>query len=365
MARKYCNLDICVVCKSIHPTQRERIERYCPVYVHKDQKIYCKVMIINYDTAILDYLEQGKVYMVVHADYTQSAYTIYPKFNHPKITKVLGITKYICKTVKEKFNVDCELCYNPLVLEEPEKRIKLVSATRLSKVKGGNRMKMLADELDRQNVNYIWYVLTDDQDCIHSPNVIFINSRLDAYKWIQEADIIVQLSDTEAMSYTINERTAVIGKQVCVTPLPYLESIGINSENAIILNFDCSNIKEVVEKIKKPHKVTWQPPQDNYKKYLIESKSDYLERRARMKNLRVLIGFWDTKIVYPNREWEEANSVIARDDERAKELIDFRHNGKPIVEIVEAIETAKKEVVAEKAVKKTTTKKVVKKDAKK
>lgn len=58
MAKKYCNFDICVVCKSIHPTQRERLEDYCPVYVHKDQKIYCKTMIINYDTSILDYLEE-------------------------------------------------------------------------------------------------------------------------------------------------------------------------------------------------------------------------------------------------------------------------------------------------------------------
>ena len=64
-------------------------------------------------------------------------------------------------------------------------------------------MKALAEELDRQNVSYIWYILTSDKDSIHSPNVVYLEPRLDAYKWIQESDALVQLSDTEACSYSI------------------------------------------------------------------------------------------------------------------------------------------------------------------
>ena len=77
-------------------------------------------------------------------------------------------------------------------LEKAEKPIIIVSATRLSKVKGGHRMKLLAEELDRQGVNYLWLVYTDDQDCVHSPNVVFLKSRLDIYKKIQIADFIFQ-----------------------------------------------------------------------------------------------------------------------------------------------------------------------------
>lgn len=69
---------------------------------------------------------------------------------------------------------------------------------------------------------------------------------------------------------------------VLVTPLPYLEEVGIrNNDNAIILNFDCSNIKEVVEQIKNVHRTTWSVPEDNYKKYLTYSKSEYKERLMR------------------------------------------------------------------------------------
>ena len=135
--------------------------------------------------------------MTIHADYTQACYKVYPNFTHPKIKKVLAITKHIQKTVKDKFNLDTELCYNPIVLEPKEKIITLVSATRLSAIKGGDRMKKLAEALDIAGVNYIWYVFTSDEDHIHSNNVIFMRERLDVYKWIQRADYLVQLSDTE------------------------------------------------------------------------------------------------------------------------------------------------------------------------
>ena len=112
--------------------------------------------------------------MTVHADYTQPCYTIIPKFKHPKIKKVFGITQYICDTLKNNFGVDAELCYNPLAIEQPQKRLTLVSATRLSAIKGGKRMKALAEALDLAGINYVWYVFTNDNDCINSNNVIFL-----------------------------------------------------------------------------------------------------------------------------------------------------------------------------------------------
>ena len=93
MAKKYQYLDIAVVCKSGDANQLKRIRQYCPAYVHRGEDINCKVMIINYDTSILDFVKSGNVYMVVHADYTQNCYSVYPNFTHPKIKKVFGITQ--------------------------------------------------------------------------------------------------------------------------------------------------------------------------------------------------------------------------------------------------------------------------------
>lgn len=355
MAKKYANLDIAVLCKSGDAKQLERIRRYCPAYVHRGEDINCKVMIINYDTSILDFVKSGKVYMVVHADYTQSCYTVYPNFSHPKIKKVLGITQYICDSIKEKFKVDCELCYNPIIEEDDEPRLTLVSATRLSKIKGGWRMKALADALDVAGVNYVWYVFTNDQDSIHSNNVIFLQPRLDVYKWIKEADYLIQLSDTEACSYAINE-ALMYGTQVIVTPLPYLKEFGIeDNKNALIVNFNCDNINDTVKKIKYGYRASWCVPKDNYNNILAKGKSKYERELSKgMIKVRVKVKFKD---MMHNNVLRYVGEEFVEENKRATDLIDrgFLTLVEDIKEV--AVEKAVKEDRKEKAIKKTVTKK--------
>ena len=60
MAKKYRDYDIMVLCKSGNINQLERILEVCPAEIHNGQKIYCKTMIINYDTSILDYVEERR-----------------------------------------------------------------------------------------------------------------------------------------------------------------------------------------------------------------------------------------------------------------------------------------------------------------
>lgn len=135
MAKKYKDLDIAVLCKSGDFKQLERIQRYCPAYIHRGEQVECKTIIINYDTSILDFVKCDNCYMVVHADYSQPCYKQYPNWHDERITKILAITKHIQQMLKNTFNLDSELCYNPIVPEEPIRRLTLVSATRLSKIK--------------------------------------------------------------------------------------------------------------------------------------------------------------------------------------------------------------------------------------
>lgn len=369
MVKEYQDLDICVLCKSCDANQLERLKKYAPVYIHHGEDIECKKMIINYDTSILDYLKEGEADMVVHGDYTQPNYKVYPNFKHPKLHKIYAVTQTLADRISKKFGIECECCYNPFVPEEKEKPIIIVSATRLSAIKGGWRMKALAQELDRQRINYIWYVFTNDADCIHSPNVIFLPPRLDVYRWVQQADFLCQLSDTEAMSYSINEARAY-GTQTITTRLPYLEEININDENAIILEFDVSNLKEVVKKIiENGHKrINWNIPKDNYKNILAKGKSNYKEMRKNMARVRVKVRFQDTR---HNLIWREVGHIIECDIERAKQIADSGF-GDIIEEPIEQVEKAVKEEKKEKAVKEKATKEVkpevkkaIKKNAKK
>ena len=95
-------------------------------------------------------------------------------------------------------------------------------------------MKLLAQALDLAGVNYVWYIFTNENDIIGSPNVCFTKERLNVYKWIQEADYLVQLSDTEACSYSINEAMAY-GTKAIVTPLAVIIShVSIPQHTCII-----------------------------------------------------------------------------------------------------------------------------------
>lgn len=219
-------------------------------------------------------------------------------------------------------------------------------------------------------VNYIWKVFTSDADCIHSPNVVFLPERLDVYKDIQECDALVQLSDTEACSYSINE-ALMYGKKIIVTPLPYLNELSITNEDCYILDFDLKNIKDVVRKIKL---LTSQNNceaihygkmlNDNYKKYLAEGESHYeKEMKGNMKKIKAVAKFRDMR---HNNLLRNIGEEFVEENERAEDLIKrgFATLVEDIIEKKVKVEQAVKEVKKEKAVKEKAVKEV-KKNAKK
>lgn len=329
MVKKYHNRDIAVVYKKAHKNQLKRVKKYCQAYRHTNQRIKCKVAIINYDVSIIDYIDEGaEIYQVVHGDYENSAYSWKPP-THERIKEYLGVTKYIEESFKRITGFkNVSYSYNPLTIENEEKKLVLVSATRLSRIKGKGRMIKLAEALDLARVNYVWYIFTNDRDAINSPNVVYMKPRLDIGWWMDNADYIVQLSDTEACSYTINE-ALYRNKPIIVTPLPYLKEIGVeDNKNAYIMEFDCSNIKDIVEKIKNVPKFIFNKLEDKYDKILVDGISHYKEEDFDMK-VRALITFDDLEDGV-RREANKSEWVCSK--ERAEYLLE--HNAVEIVEEV-------------------------------
>ena len=300
MVKKYHKYDIAVVYRTCDYQQLKRITKYCKAYRFDGQDIRCKVAIINYDTSIIDHIKEGKIYMTIHADYSNPAYKVYPKLDE-RITGYIGITKHICDSFEKQFGKKCMLSYNPLTLDK-KKRLVLVSATRLSRIKGKDRMIALANMLDEMGIDYVWYVFTNDKDEIKNKNVIYMKPRLDVYKWIREADYVVQLSDTEGLSYTINE-ALYSNVAVIVTPLPYLEEIGVrDGENAYIMNFDCSNIREIVSKIMNVPKFKFKHLEDNYETILARGKSTYKQEELKSVRVQCIVRYFDVileRYVFP------------------------------------------------------------------
>lgn len=265
LAKKYHNLDLAVVVKTIDFHQLQRLSKLVPVYRHTNQKIECDVAVINYDVSIIPYIDaKVGIYQTIHGDYENPAYH-WSSPTSPKIKEYICITDYLMDSVKRiTGNTNLRLSYNPLTPDKVDKPLVLLSATRLSPIKGLDRMKKLAKALDETGVNYVWFVFTNSSDEIGSHNVVYMKNTLNTSKWYELADYVVQLSDTEACSYTIAE-ALFRNKPIIVTPLPYLEEIGVkDGKNAYIMEFDCSNVDDIVKKIVNVPKFNFKRWEDDY-----------------------------------------------------------------------------------------------------
>ncbi len=326
--KKYHKLDICIVYKTAYQNQLNRIKKFCKAYKHTDEILVCDVCVINYDISIIPYIcKNAKIYQGIHADYDHPYYVTrgFKPPTDPRIYKYIAITKHIEDTFSEVSGEPKEKIiqlYNPLTIEEVEKPIVLISPTRLSPEKGEKRMQEMVRALDLAKVNYVWFIFTDSEHTIDSPNVIYKEPTLDIGKWLNLADYLVQLSDSEGCSYSINEML-YRNKPVIVTPLHYLDELGIkDGVNAYILKHDCSNMDHIVKNITKIPQFNFKRLEDNYDKILVKSKSHYKEDKEKMVKLKCInwIGF---DLVKEARHVKEGE-IIEVSEERAEELLCFR-----------------------------------------
>ena len=324
--KKYHDLDICVVYKNAHPDQLKRIKRYCRAYKHTGQKLVCDVCVINYDISIIPFIcESAKIYQGIHADYDNEFYIKngYIPPTHPRITAYIAITKHIAETFSsvsgEPQNRIIQI-YNPLSIDPPvEKPLILVSATRLSPEKGETRMRLLAEALDKSGVNYIWFIFTDSNHSITSPNVVYKEPTLEIGKWLDYADYLVQLSDTEGLSYSINEML-YRNKPCILTPLHYLDEIGVkDGVNAYIMEMDGSNVDEIARRITKIPKFKFKQLDDSYEKILKKSKSHYEKDKKTKVPIRCTY-FLGADLIQEQIH-ADYNDVVEVSEDRAEELL--------------------------------------------
>lgn len=339
LVKKYKDYDIAVVCKDVAPEQKKRLQKYCRVYIHKQQQIKCNVIITNWDTSIYDYVnESAKKYTVLHTDYKNSTERKGLPKDRPDITYI-GITEISKKNFEEITGITRTiLCRNPLEIGEDEPMLTLVSATRLSKIKDDGRHLKLAEALEKQGVKFIWYIFTTDEynnnPIWTNKNIVRMKNRLDLGWFIKNADWYVQLSSCEGDSYSLKE-ALYRNTPIVVCELPYFKEIGIeDNKNALFYNIDNTNANEIANKMKQPLKFTFKKVEDGYNELLDKTKSHYEEELKMKFKVRALINFTDmedNKKRIINEEW-----ICSMD--RAEYLKDNK-----AIEIVEEVKEEKKD----------------------
>ena len=270
LAKKYHKYDITVVYTAGDYKQIARLTKYVRVIKNNGEKIKCKRLFVMYKCN-LDLFEADYIIQITHADY--KAQNLTPN-KDTRINEHYAVSKAVAKTYEELSGLPTKVCYNPLSVDKPKKVLRLISATRLTKEKGKDRMTILANVLTKTNIPFLWLVFTNDKQAIDNPNVIYMNPRLDIRDFIAGSDYLVQLSDTEAWSYSVLESLS-LGTPVITTPIPCFEEMGIeNGKNGYILPFNMKDIPidDIYNKIPK---FEFKAPKDIYDKLLIKEPSTY------------------------------------------------------------------------------------------
>ena len=299
IAKKFCDNDITVFYTYGDLKQIQRLKKLIRVVKYTGQKIKCKKAFFNYNLRPIENIQAERYYEIIHANYKDLG--ISPNV-HPKIDEYIGVSQSVCNAFTELTGLPCTLCYNPITIEKPKRVLYLISATRLTREKGKDRILKLAKALDDAGIPYIWTIFTNDTKEIKHPRIIFMEPQLNIRDYIAKSDYTVQLSDTEAYCYTMIE-SLLLNVPVIVTPWACLRELNITNEYGFILPFDMSNIpvKEIYnkefdfkynlkpdiwDKIIEPSKSTYKEELNS--KYLVEALKTYQDRNFKDAELGII-----------------------------------------------------------------------------
>ena len=341
ICKKYHDYDITVIYRTGHSSQIQRIAKYVRIIKYHDEKIKCKKFFCNYEIDAIKNVEADEIIQVIHAMYKTNK--IKPRLDS-RFTSYIAVSNAAAKEYEELTGIKCNVCRNPLTILEEEKKepLMLISATRLTPEKGKNRMEILAKELDKAKIDYLWLVFTNDENEIKNKNIVYIKPKINVRPYIQAIKGYgygVQLSDCEGDCYFTRECEA-LGVPLIVTPIPsFIEQGLIEGKNCYYMPFDMKDIN--IERIKKIPKYQGYIGEDKWINNIVKDKSSYKEDEMKVK-LRCIRSYTDIKL---NRVISLNEEIIVT-KERAEELL---NNPAHMVEVAEYIEEPKPKV--EKAVK--------------
>ena len=320
----------------------ERISKYVKTEKYnKDKKYICDICILasawgQYPDSVI--AKSGRYIQMVHADYIRAKETNFYYQKWFKTTEHIGVSEHVCKVFKELYpNEKITRIYN--ILDETQKTnpiLKLISATRVSKEKGYNRMLKLAQELKKANIKFRWTIFTDlelyNQKPFDLEEIVYMKPSHDFMDYITETDYGVQLSDTEGYSYFINECLQYGTPVLCTDFSSVYESVE-DGINGYILDMDLKNldVDKIVNNIPKDFEYKEKCTEKDWIKLLdkkverkrskmfkVIAKQDYKDKRAEL-----IEEYKDKEIKYDelgNALVEEGDIYIISNPERAKQI---------------------------------------------
>lgn len=233
-ANMHDKYDIVVLYNNMDIKQIERLRKFVRVQWNDPKHdVICDTLIVNRITdSIPSNIKYKKTIQMIHACNI---------FNR-KIPNGRDIYVSVSDEVKKSYGIEAETIHNVTYYPPKKKVLKLISATRLSSEKGGDRIKQLATMLKQANIPFIWFIFSAEPFKSDIDELIYMKATLNIQDYIRDCDYLVQLSDSEGFCYSIIEALEM-GVPVITTPLPVLKELGVRDEiDGYFVPFDMNKI---------------------------------------------------------------------------------------------------------------------------
>lgn len=228
--------DITVVYDTISTEQLSRLIEICPVVKNNPAiPVICDTLIVNsIGEQIPRNISFKKSVQMVHC----------LKQNNWSIPQDRDVIVNVSQASKDSFGEQAKdgiVIHNLTCDKDVSKCLLLVSAMRVGAGdKQGNdeRCIKFSEMLDRAGIKYLWLYFGDKQMKNEPKNMIYGGITLDIKPYIAKADYLVQLSGSEAFSYSLLE-SLECHTPVIVTPLAQNADMGIvDGLNSYIVPFE-------------------------------------------------------------------------------------------------------------------------------
>lgn len=299
--------DIMVVFKdNMDGRQIQRLSEIVQVMKLNNRLIECDTLINTRITdKIPEEIKAKQIVQMVHGCYS----ALFCCDIQPERDKVVFVSQAAANTYDQVPNY--EVIHNFTYPTKPNKCLFLITASRFTKEKGGDRMIKLANALRSAGIEFIWFVFSH-QDTKLVDGMIKLPETLNIKDYIAKCDYLVQLSDSEGFGYSIVEALE-LGVPVITTPVEVLEELGFqDGKDGYIVPFDMENIDaERFKKIPKP-KFEWNNEKIKSEWVEVLGKSeptgDYL-KQGNMVKVEIIENYSDLEL---GREMKVGEVVLMR-----------------------------------------------------
>ena len=243
----YKKYDIMVLYNKIGSDQLKRLQEFVRVeHIDLKKKIICDTIIVNRITdKIPQNIEYQQSIQMVHACRLMKEWHVPMNLDH--IVAVSNVVKD--SYLETKDNEKCQVINNLTCNEPVKKALRLISATRLTFEKGGDRISKFAIMLKKNNIPFVWTIFTDHKMNTNIEGLVQMQPTLDIKSYIASSDYLVQFSDSEGFCYSIVEALEM-GIPVLTTPIDVLDELGfVDGKHGYILPFEMNEEDIDLDKI--------------------------------------------------------------------------------------------------------------------